>query len=150
MSSAESSNFSNSSATPSRANASRIAWNHRIIVIVVPHSRALGGEGVLHICTTTITIFPNILSSIEKTDPFCLVRSRPFFVAPRSPRLAHVGLVASTWPVLRRRAPTPPWPRVWPTARLPKWHGQRPAGDRPMVPSPRFSTEDASGNQRNP
>lgn len=102
MSSAESSNFSNSSATPSRANTPRPPWNHRIIVIVVPLSRAIGREGVLHICTTTttttITIFPKILSSIEKTDPFCRVRSRPFFIAPtfatvgpRGPRGQHLA-----------------------------------------------------------
>jgi hypothetical protein len=98
MSSAESSNFSNSSATPSRANTPRPPWNHRIIVIVVPLARVLGGEGVLHICTTTITIFPNILSSIEKTDPFCRVCSRSFFVAPtfatvgpRGPRGQHLA-----------------------------------------------------------
>ena len=98
MSSAEKSNFSNFSAHPSRANTPRPPWNHRIIVIVVPLSRAIGREGVLHICTTTITIFPNILSSIEKTDPFCRVRSRSFFVAPtfatvgpRGPRGQHLA-----------------------------------------------------------
>ena len=98
MSSAESSNFSNSSATPSRANTPRDPWNHRIIVIVVRLSRAIGREGVLHICTTTITIIPKILSPIEKTDPFCLVRSRPFFIAPtfatvgpRGPRGQHLA-----------------------------------------------------------
>lgn len=45
-------------------------------------------------------------------------------------------------------APTPQWATRWPTARLPKWHGQRPPASRPIGTSGQAGQGEARGNSR--
>jgi hypothetical protein len=78
--------------------------------------------------------------------------TRPLFVPhplaarcdgwPTSPASRALRFVRSPF------APTPQWATSWRTARLPKWHGQRPLASRPIGTSRQAWQGEARGNSR--